>query len=145
MPRADYWGAVKEIQHIIQSQFNDLTVRIEEDMQFAAEQTPWVCVYLDSREVPDDQPLAAGRVTRLRVRFSIWVWCFNMELAAAVKARDEWVGDIESALLANRTLNDRLDGLWIEGGELPSAKDPDTPGFFSGGEILIASDLRTEV
>lgn len=145
MAKADYWAVEKELHALLDSRLNDCTVVMEQDMQVAAEMTPWVCVYLNGREVPSSQPIAGGRVIRVRVRFSIWIWCHNMELGSAVMARDALLGEIEMILAENRTLNNTVDGLWIEGGELPSVKDPGSPGFFSGGEIVISSELRAEV
>jgi hypothetical protein len=144
--KVDYWGVKNELRQILDDALDNVTVVVEADMQMAAEQTPWVGVYLEGRDIPRDQPIAAGRVSRVRVRLSIWVWCHNIEsLEASEKERDRLLGEIELILMNNRTLNNKVEALWIEGGELPSTKDPSTPGFFSGGEIKIASDIRAEV
>jgi hypothetical protein len=68
-----------------------------------------------------------------------------LELETADRERDRLLGEIELILANNRTLNEKVDALWLEGGELPSTKDPGSPGFFSGGEIKISSDMRAEV
>lgn len=145
MARIDYWGVKNELAVILREQLDNVTVVVEQDMQIGAEMTPWICVYLEGREIPAGQPIAAGRVFRVRVRLSIWVWCHNLELESAEKERDRLLGEVELILANNRTLNDKVDGLWIEGGELPSTKDPASPGFFSGGEIKISTDIRAEV
>ena len=145
MAKADYWGVKNEVMQILRAELDNVTVVMEQDMQIAAEMTPWVCVYLEGRDIPAGQPIAAGRVTRVRVRLSIWVWCHSLELETADRERDRLLGEIELILANNRTLNEKVDALWLEGGELPSTKDPGSPGFFSGGEIKISSDMRAEV
>jgi len=114
-------------------------------MVFGAESTPWVGVYLDRREVPQRQSLSAGTRTRMQLTFSLWVWCFSLELQEAIKQRDFHIGSLELVLMANRTINEMVDTSWLSGGRMPSAKvradSGASGGFISGGEILIVADV----
>jgi len=121
-------------------------VVVEEEMVFGAESTPWVGVYLDKREVPPArQTLSGGRRTNMQLTFSVWVWCFSLELQEAIKQRDYHIGVIETVLMANRTINEMVDTSWQSGGRMPSAKvradSGASGGFISGGEILIVADV----
>lgn len=143
MPQVDYWALKQEVKAVLEEAAltGVGTVFVEEDVQVAAEMAPWVCVYLIEREIPEGQPIAAGYRTRMRVRFSVWVWVHNLELERAERDRDRLVGEIELALMNKRTLNDMVEGILLEGGELPSKSDPDSHGFFSGGEIRFVTDV----
>ena len=145
MPRVDYWSVLEETATVLRDALFETQVVVEEPLQLALEMTPRVGVYLDSRTYPASQPLAAGRVARVELRLSVWAWCGSLELKAAVKARDELIAQIEEALMLNRTLNDRVDTLWLEGGEMPSSQLPDSNGYISGGEVAVHIELRTEV
>lgn len=145
MARVDYWSIQNELVEILKQNLNDVTITLEEDFMLSSEMTPWLCVYLEGREVPESQPIAAGRRVRMRVRLSIWIWCYALELHAAVQARDDLVGRVELILAENRSLNDKVDALWIEGGQLPSVNTPEAHGFFSGGEIVVSSEITAEV
>jgi hypothetical protein len=146
MARIDYHGIKQNIKDVLEANIPDVdTVYVEEDLQVSAEMSPWMCVYLTGREVPEDQPIAAGKRTRMRVNFSVWVWVFNLELDRAERDRDRLVGEIELALMNNRSLNESVEGVLLDGGELPSNRDPDSPGFFSGGEVRILVDVTSIV
>jgi hypothetical protein len=145
MPRADYWGLLSEVAYILGEALPETTVVIEEELMLALEMTPRIGVYLDSRSYPSAQPLAAGRVSRIDVRLTVWVWCGALEIREAVRARDDLVAKVEEVLQKNRTFNDKAVTSWPEGGELPSSRLPDSNGFICGGEIAVHVELRTEV
>ncbi len=145
MAKVDYYGLKQELREVVAAKLDNVTVTVEKDMQFASELTPWVGVYLEGRDIPEDQPIAAGRISRIRVRLSIWLYTFSLELEEAERARDSLLGEIELILMENRTLNDKVEGLLLDGGELSSNINSDTPGFFSSGEIKILADVTAEV
>jgi hypothetical protein len=144
--RVDYWGIEQEIAEIIRANTSVTIVAVEEEMLFGAESTPWVGVYLDKREVPPArQTLSGGTRTRMQLTFSLWVWCFSLDLQEAIRQRDYNIGVIELALMAHRTLNETVDTSWLAGGRLPSARvradSGASGGFVSGGEILLVADV----
>jgi hypothetical protein len=145
MPRADYWGLLVEVAEILRENIPEAPVVIEEELMLALEMSPRIGVYLDSRTYPSAQPLAAGRISRIDLRLSVWVWCGALELVAAVKARDELVARVEEVLILNRTFHDKAVTSWLEGGELPSSRLPNANGFICGGEVAVHVELRTEV
>jgi hypothetical protein len=144
--RVDYWAIENEIAEIIRANTAVTFVTVEEEMVFGAESTPWVGVYLDKREVPPArQTLSGGTRTRMQLTFSIWVWCFSLELQEAIRQRDYHIGLLELLLMRHRTLNEFVDTSWLSGGRLPSAKvraeSGVSGGFVSGGEILLVADV----
>lgn len=143
MARIDYFAIEEEIAELIRSHpdFSGCQVLVEEELIFGADAVPWVGVYLDRRDAQPNQSLAAGTRTRMLVSFSIWVWVFGLDAQSALKQRDEYVGKLELVLMQNRTLNDKVDMSWIEGGELPSARVPDSAGFTSGGEVVLKAEV----
>jgi hypothetical protein len=103
----------------------------------------WVVIYCQGVQAPeDDQPLTASRKQRLQVRFEIWCWRFAMTNTQAAELRDALVGDVELALMLDRTLNGTVDTSWLEGGRFNRAEDPQSLGrFFCGGEVVLVCDV----
>jgi hypothetical protein len=145
MAKIDYFGIAEEIAEIVRAAFPETMVVVEEEVIIGPENSPIIAVYIDRRETPPNQPIAAGRRMRVIPHFSLWVWTFSLNVRAAIKERDDLVGDIELLLMNNRTLNEKVDMIWIDGGELPSARLPDSNGFTSGGEIVIRAEVMAEV
>jgi hypothetical protein len=145
MARVDYYAIEQAIRDQLAGHplLAGVTVTIEEELLFGAEQTPWVCVYLDRRDAPADrQRLAAGRQTQFLLRFSIWCWQYSLEgVSRAIQLRDDLVGAVEIALMSDRTLGGTVATSWLEGGELPSARLPDGSGWISGGEVVLIADV----
>ena len=145
MARADYWAIEQELAEVLRANVQGLTVEVESEMMFSAEQSPWSVIYLQRRTAPESaQPIASGRRMRYQLRFSIWVWCWALEKAAAVRARDDILGEMELVLMANRTLNDKVDYSWIEGGELQTGKAQES-NFLSGGEIVLIAEMTASL
>lgn len=147
--RVDYWAIENEIAEIIRANTDVVVVTVEEEMMFGAESSPWVGVYLDRREMAARQSLSAGTRTRMQLTFSIWAWCFSLELQEAIKQRDYCIGSLELVLMANRTINEMVDSSWLSGGRLPSARvraaSGSSGGFVSGGEILLVADVTASI
>jgi hypothetical protein len=147
MPHVDYWDIANELAEILRAGLGETLVVVEEELMLALEQTPRVGVYIEGRELPPSQPLAAGRISRIHLRMAVWCWCGAIELRQAIKDRDALVAQVETVLLSqgDRTINGKVDTFWLEGGELPSSRLPNQNGFISGGEILLRAELTTEV
>ena len=138
MAKIDYWAIEEELADIIRANFDGYYVAVEEEAQFAAEQTPWVGIYLTRRTPTEGQPIAAGTRVRYALSISLLVFCFHLEKPQAVRDALGVIGELEVLLLNNRTINDQVDFVALNGGELQTgAVEGDIGGFISGGEILL--------
>src|SRR5437870_418093 len=148
MPRIDYFAIEQGIQTILQADAAlaalGARVVIEEELPFLAETGPWVGIYLERREAPRDlQALAGGQQTRFLVRLTIWCSQFSLKsIAEAIHLRDDLVGKVEIALMSDRRLNGTVSTSWLDGGDLPSAKNADAGGWLSRGEVLLVADVK---
>lgn len=140
MARVDYFDIQAEIKTILDADAGvsgaNINIEIERDMNFSA-RFPACFIYLDSRSAPpDEQRLAAGTRTDFILRFSLWVFGINLNtLADACHQRDDAIGLIEIALMKNRTLSNKVNALWLDGGEFLTGNTDN--GFISGGEIIV--------
>lgn len=145
MARVDYYAIETAVQAILQADATlaGTTVVVEGELVFGSEQTPWVGIYLDRRDAPADrQRIAAGTRTVFLIRLALWCWEYSVEgEAKAIQLRDDLVGKVEVALMANRTLSGTVTTSWLEGGELPSGRLPET-GWVSGGEIVLIAEAK---
>lgn len=145
MPATDYYGIREEIRNVLLADADltaiGLTVEIESEIDFGAEDVPIAFIYLESRTAPDGaQRLAAGTRTDFRLQFSIWCGHFSLEsLEKAAEFRDDLIGKVEVALMKNRTLNNKVRTLWLTGGEFFLARDQES-GFYSLGEVAFTVD-----
>jgi len=117
------------------SDLSGATITLEEDVELAVEQVPWIGIYLASRQDAGG-PIAAGKQQRFRVRFE--VWCFEHDtesLTAASRKRDDLMGKVEIALLNDPTLGSTVALARITGGEFESGRTE--AGFLMGGSILL--------
>lgn len=103
----------------------------------------WIGVYCQGATAPEgDQPLTASLKQRLRIRYEIWCWRFAMSNALAVQLRDELLGDLELALMRDRTFGGTVTASWLEGGRFGKQDDPQQLGrFFSGAEVVLICDV----
>ena len=118
---------------------------IEDAIMFSAEMSPAVYIYAMRRDaVVTDQRLAAGRRTDMTIRFSLWCVDVNFEsIAAASKGRDELIGNVEIALMENRTLNSLVKSSWLEGGAFETGGGDN--GFISAGEVVLIATANAVV
>jgi hypothetical protein len=144
MAAIDYFGIAEEMAEIIHANKPDIMVVVEEELIIGPDNHPIIAVYVDSREVPANQPIASGRKMRIIVHFAVWVWSYGLNVKEAIRERDDLIGDVELILMQNRTINDLVDMLWIDGGKLPTAMLPDSSGFTSGGEIIVRAEVMAE-
>lgn len=145
MAQVDYFAIAEEIAEIIRAANPSMLVAVEEEVLVGPDNSPAVCVFIDRREVPSSQPIAAGLKMRVIIHFSIWVWTYCLSVPDAIRERDVLIGKIELLLMQNRTIHEMVDMLWIDGGDLPTARLPDSSGFTSGGEILVRAEVMAEV
>lgn len=142
MSRIDYFEIETEIAEILKADatIGGVQVTVEDDLNL--EVGPWVSIYLERRDPTAGQPLAAGTRTRMQLRFSIWCWQYSLDsITEACKNRDDLVGKVEVVLMANRSLNSKVNYSWLEGGEIQSARVPDTSGYVAGGEVVVIAEV----
>lgn len=139
----DYWG----IKVAIKAQLDAQLAAILPKPQVVVEQEwapneSWIGVYGDSRTAADpEQYLSAGTKTNIRVRHVIWVWRYAMDLDTAISYRNSLLGDVELALMLDRTFAGTCETSWLEGGRLVTADDPSKKNkFFAGAEIILTAD-----
>lgn len=96
-----------------------------------------------NRRPSSGQPMSAGR--RLRNRFSIIVTSvgFDMEsFRAAAAKRDALLGQVELAVLDDRTIGGMVANLEIQGGEFYRARALGSPPLFAAvAETVLEMDL----
>lgn len=145
MAKVDYFAIAEELAEIIRADMPDVMVVVEEELIVGPDNSPIVAVYVDRREIPANQPMAAGLKMRVVPYFAVWVWTYGLNVKEAIKQRDSVIGDVELLLMQNRTINDMVDTSWIDGGRMPTAMLPESSGFTSGGEIIVRAELMAEV
>lgn len=90
-----------------------------------------------------EQMLAAG--LRARLKLDISVWCFGMALNSreAMEHRDDLLGRVMLALMADRTLGGTVGYHELTDGEADSGVLEQ--GHVSAGEVRILADITVEV
>lgn len=140
----DYWTIKQAIKTILDTQLSSLTPRplvaVEQTFPSVPRES-WIGVYQDGREAPEDiQVMSAGTKVRLRVRHVLWVWRYAMEQDKAIQLRNSLLGQVEIALMLDRTLGGLVETAWLEGGRLVTADDPSKSGrFFAGAELVLTA------
>lgn len=147
MSRVDYYAITEEIKTILDASAHITStpnIVVEDDVIFGTfDHTPQIMVYLTNRTPAPNQRIAAGRDTRYRLQFSIWVWCSGLGkqgVKDAINLRNDLLGQIELELMEKRTLNEMVDGLWLQGGDMTSIR-PDKTRFVSGAELIIIAEV----
>jgi len=142
MPRVDYYDIEVEMLQILKADTTLQGVQITVEDDFELDTGAWVAIYLDRRDPTEGQSLSAGTRTRYNLYFSIWCWQYSLESTSqAARFRDDLIGKVEIALMKNRTLNNKVSHMWIEGGEMPSARLPGSKGHVAGGEIVVVAEV----
>lgn len=140
MAEIKYHGIKKEVQKVLMEDVDlnenrQITVTVERENIFSAEMCPWINIVSLDREV-DEDPVAAGTIMRLNYRLRLLVVAFHPEsLAKAAESRDKILGLAEIVLMRNRTLNNSVSTLLLEGGDIGSAEIEDELGFLADAEI----------
>ena len=95
--------------------------------------------------IPNQQALTAGRLLRMRLRFEVSCWRFGMTVLEGMRLRDSLIGDIELALMADRTMGSTVTRSWLEGGTMNKPPEPRALGFLIGGTTMLAADAQAQV
>lgn len=145
MARVDYYDLEVGLKEALQDDSNlgDINIGIEQEV--VAEPKDTVLIYLEGRSAPADlQTLAAGTSTRFLVELSVWCYAYSIEsVEIAARRRDDLVGKVELALMRKRDLFNRVNALWLDGGDFDTANIAgETPGFMSGAEIKVVVDVK---
>lgn len=138
MPRIDYFGIETEIQEILKadSDLSGVTVEVEDGPE-TLERCPFVEIRLLRTDAPAEiQRIAAGQQTTFEIQFSVLCWEYSLEsIRDARKKRNDLLGKVQVVLMNNRTLNEKVTNLRLEGGEM--WRSDGEAGFGSTAEITV--------
>lgn len=144
MARLDYYAIEEAIKTNLESYSTtngfSWKVHVEDAITLASDECPGIYIYLDRRDAPIDlQTLANGTRTNYRLTFSIWCveWHFDT-VRDAVRLRDDLIGNVELALMSDRTIGGNCKYSWLEGGEMGNYENDGT--FLSTGQITLIAD-----
>lgn len=140
-----YYAVEKAIRDAVLSDSELAGVRafIEQDLVWAAESAPAVYIYATGREAPEnEQRLAGGQRTDWILAISIWCVAWHLDSTErAAELRDLLIERVELALMRDRTIGDKCDRSWLDGGQFISG--PGEQGFLSTGEISVKVKLNS--
>ncbi len=146
MGAIDYHGIKVAIKEMLEDDADlnaplPLNVFVEPDMQFAAEETPWVGIYAENRNAADsDQPLGAAQIVRYTHTLKLIVAFLGFDsLAETTRIRDDVLGRIEIALMKDRTLKGTVVTSWPIGGEMGFAINEGS--FMAVAELMLNADV----
>lgn len=136
MAKIDYYAIAEQIAAILNAAVPGMTTLVEEPRPAGPDQNPSACVQIRRRSAPENlQALTAGTQLMIEIDASIIVEAFAMSIRQAIELRDDYIGDVESALMANRTLSNMVEVIFIEGGELETGRD--SQGYYATGEVRV--------
>ncbi|MDZ4347913.1 MAG: hypothetical protein U1E51_36360 [Candidatus Binatia bacterium] len=146
MSAVDYQGIRDEIETVLSAdaRTEGARVYVEEEPQFGlSDHQSVIAVFMDSRGAPSgEQSVSAGMRTRFNLRVSFWVVAFSLDsYRKACDERDGLLGQLELVLMDNRTLGGKVAASWLEGGEMFSAKDPQSSVFTAIAEVVMTLDV----
>lgn len=144
MAAVDYTNVLTQLESILKadSRTNIARVFVEEEPQFGISDTQYaIAVFLDGRSAPDsEQTLSKGRRTEYQLRIPIWVFAFSIEsYRKASELRNTLLDNLELTLSENRTLNAAVTTLWLEGGDMVSARDANSNVFVAAAETVVVA------
>jgi hypothetical protein len=148
MARIDYSGLAQAIKTIIDADPNvrDYQATIEINPgTIALDKMSHIAIYERTHSKLSGQPIAAGKQMRKGLRWEIVVSALGRDFATASETRDELLGYVELALMANRTLGGALPSgsLELGGGELTGG--PSDTGFVSQGSLIVTAEATATV
>jgi len=143
MARLDYYAIEVAIKTILDATLLATTVLIEEVVAYI--EGPLVVIYLDRRRAPAElQQLSAGTSTRFELDLTLWCLALSYDgVREASQLRDNIIGQVEVAMMADRTIGGTVMSSWIEGGEFRNSRTEDDSGFISAGEVKIIASARS--
>ncbi len=151
--RIDYYAIEEAIKAVLDGDATlssaGVLVLIEEQIIFDVEaRGGWVVIYAERRDPSNESGISAGQRQRYAIRFSLWCWAYSLEgTKDAMERRDDLVGNVEVALLGNRSLSGAVHKTILGGGDLAGGPLPqDMGGFVAGAEIILTAEAtaRTE-
>jgi len=120
-------------------------VIIEDDVVFGSMgNINSISIYLTNRSLASGQVMSAGRQTRYNLTMSVWVWSAGVDVQSTIKIRDDMLNQVELTLMANRTLNDKVEMLWLDGGEFMSTRN-NPQRFITGAELIVKIDAFSKL
>lgn len=144
MAKVDWYGFAENFQAAIQSALPNLMCTIEEALPVGPDANPSATIFILGRTVPEDrQVIAANTVTRYFVNMQIWVAAWSLDgVRRACELRDDVISDIEGVLQNSDNWESFVDAVYLDGGELETAKDIASAGngYYAGGTINFRVD-----
>lgn len=147
MAIVDYYDVKNTISEILgaDTTLAGVSVTVDEDISLESFGST-VNVEISRRDPsPPGQSLSGGQKQRYYVTAIMSVVCVSLEKDGAVKSRDRIVGDVELILMRNRSLNGKVNTLFLQGGELflLRSSSQNTEGFFvAAGEVVVFIDVE---
>lgn len=136
MAKVDYYAIAEQIKAILDASVPGLTTLVEEPRPAGPDQNPSACVQIRRRSAPENlQALTAGTQLLMEIDVSIIIEAFALSIRQAIELRDDYIGDVENALMANRTLSNTVEVTFIDGGELETGRD--SQGYYATGEVRL--------
>ena len=106
----------------------------------------WVGIYAGARRLEDSYNVTDGKRTRYAVEFEVHCWAFSMDASGARARRDELLGQVELAILRDRTFGGVLETCSIGGVQFDSGASSDAPGaFWAGARLTLEARLSVVV
>lgn len=128
---APYWNIKQAIQSAIRTALPSVAVSIDQPIHYAES---WVGIFTDDRTADADaQWQSDGSRTRFEISHRIEIWRYALGTAKAAELRNALLGDVELALMLDRTLGNVCETSWIDGGRFLAVADPNLRGAFWGG------------
>lgn len=148
MPAAAYQTVLDNLRTILKADARtaNCDVFLEQDPQFGVSDSPQgaLCIVLNRRSPSALQPFAAGTRQRYELSFSVWVVGFSAEtFKKAAEVRDDLLGKVELVLMANRTINNAVEAMQLEGGDFINARNENQPYVFCAlAEIAVRATVN---
>lgn len=132
---ADYGASKEAIRSQIASAVTLAPLLVSVDAEFVFCEN-WVGIYSGARRLEDSYNVTDGRRTRYAVDFEVHCWAFSMDAAGARARRDDLLGQVELAILRDRTFSGALETCSIGAVAFDSGASNDTFGAFWAGARL---------
>lgn len=142
MARIDYFDIEDSLADVLRADATLSGVLVQVEERIVLQDGDFVDIFLDEREAPEEQPIAAGKITRYELRLSVWCFGYALDLREAGRRRDELLGKVEIALMKNRQWHSQIGQSWSGGGRFDNRQNEETGGLLSGAEIRLVADVK---
>lgn len=123
-----------------------VTVHVEQKIPPAMPAMPWVGIYLDGWETPEDgEFIAAGSKFTSFLILELWLFTYSLEQAQGAKTRDRLLQKVKEVLKEpdNRKIGNLALMTTFEGGTFMNPKtEGNAKGFTSGVSIKLRVEVR---